>query len=61
MLVHKIDYNSFLKGVRGESIEPVQISIPTVILGISVNNFSDKIDYGKDTEQDISDPNAVDP
>jgi hypothetical protein len=29
-----------------------------VILGISVNNFSDKIDYGKDTEQDINDPNA---
>jgi hypothetical protein len=33
----------------------VQISIPTVILGISAANFSDKIDFGKFVDQDITD------
>lgn len=55
MLVHKIDHSTFIKGVRGEYIDNVQISIPTVILGISSANFSDKLDFGKDADVDIKD------
>jgi len=46
LLVHKIDFSTFTRGVKGEYIEPGQISIPSVILGISSANFSDKIDFG---------------
>ena len=55
LLVHKFDYATFLKGAKGEYIDSVQISIPTVLLGISSANFSDKIDFGKDAEVDIKD------
>lgn len=55
LLVHKIDHSTFMKGVKGEYIEQVQISIPSVILGISAANFSDKIDFGKFVDQDIID------
>jgi hypothetical protein len=33
----------------------VQISIPSVILGISASNFSDKIDFGAHVDEDITD------
>lgn len=56
LLVHKIDYSTFTKGVKGEYIDPIQISHPSVILGISGANFSDKLDFGV-SEQDISDNN----
>ncbi len=55
LLVHKIDFSTFTKGVKGEYIDSVQISIPSVILGISSANFSDKIDFGKDLDVDIAD------
>ena len=55
LLVHKIDFSTFTKGVKGEYIDAVQISIPSVILGISSANFSDKIDFGKDVDVDIAD------
>jgi hypothetical protein len=55
LLVHKIDFNTFTRGVKGEYFDASQISIPSVILGISSANFSDKIDFGVDVEKDISD------
>lgn len=55
LLVHKFDHATFLKGAKGEYIDSIQISIPTVLLGISSANFSDKIDFGKDVENDIKD------
>lgn len=55
LLVHKIDHGSFIKGVRGEYVDASTVSIPTVILGISAANFSDKLDFGKDADVDISD------
>lgn len=55
ILVHKIDFPTFMKGVKGEYIEEVQISIPSVILGISAANFAEKIDFGKDADVDIAD------
>ena len=55
MLVHKLDHATFIKGVRGEYIDPVQISIPNVVLGITGANFSDKLDYGAEAEKDIED------
>jgi hypothetical protein len=53
-LVHKIDHSTFIKGVRGEYIDSAQINIPTVVLGISSANFSDKLDFGA-SEHDIAD------
>ena len=53
LLVHKIDFPTFMKGVKGQYIEQVQICIPSVILGISAANFADKIDFGKDQDNDI--------
>jgi hypothetical protein len=35
LLCHKFDFESFKKGVRGEMIDNVQITIPSVILGIN--------------------------
>jgi hypothetical protein len=55
LLVHKIDMSSFTKGVKGEYFDSSQISIPSVILGISSANFSDKIDFGKEAEVDVGD------
>ena len=46
LLVHKIDFSMFTRGVKGEYIDSGNISIPSVILGISSANFSDKIDLG---------------
>ena len=47
-----------MKGVKCEYIDPVQISIPSVILGISASNFSDKIDLGAHVDEDISDSSS---
>ena len=47
LLCHKFDYESFKKGVRGDMIDDVQISIPNVILGISEATYGDKVDLGK--------------
>ena len=47
LLCHKFDFQSFKKGVRGDSVEDVQISIPNVILGISEATFGDAIDLSK--------------
>lgn len=55
MICHKFDYESYKKGTKGDSVENVQISLPSVILGISEATFGDKIDLGKDVGQDISD------
>ncbi len=46
MLCHKIDIQAFYKGARGDYIEPVQVTIPPIILGVSEATFADKIDYG---------------
>ena len=46
MLVHKFDYETFKKGVRGDLIDEVQVTIPNVILGISEATFSDKFELG---------------
>jgi hypothetical protein len=45
--MHKFDMSSFVKGARGDEVDPVQVSLPSVILGISGATFSDKIDFGK--------------
>lgn len=55
MLCYKFDYETFKKGVRGDLIDEVQISIPNVILGITETTFSDKIELGKQTEIDVQD------
>jgi len=55
LLVHKIDYPTFMKGVKCEYIDKESINIPSVLLGISSSNFSDKIDFGAHTDQDIED------
>lgn len=47
LLCHKFDFESFKKGVRGDGVEDVQISIPNVILGISEATFGDPIDLSK--------------
>lgn len=46
MITHKFDLPSFIKGVRGDSIEPDSVAIPSVVLGISDATFADKIDIG---------------
>ena len=51
MLCHKLDFESFKKGVRGDSVENIQISIPNVILGISEATFGDPIDLSKEPAQ----------
>ncbi len=55
LLVHKFDYSTFVKGAKGQYIDAIQVSIPTVLLGISSANFSDKIDFGKEVDVDIKD------
>lgn len=48
MLTHKFDVAAFHKSVKGGIVDAVQISIPSVILGISPSTFSDKVDFGQD-------------
>ena len=48
MISYKFDYETFKKGVRGDLIDEVQITIPNVILGISEATFGDKVELGKD-------------
>lgn len=55
LLVHKIDYQTFMKGVKCQYIDKSNITIPSIILGISANNFTDKIDFGPNPDQDIED------
>lgn len=55
MICYKFDFESFKKGSKGDSVEDVQISIPTVILGINEGTFGDAVDLGKDAGQDIAD------
>ena len=58
MLAYKFDYETFKKGVKGDLIDEVQVSLPNVILGISESTFSDKFDLGKEIDNDISDSAA---
>ena len=55
LICHKFDYESFKKGTRGDSVDDVQISIPSVILGSSQATYGDKIELGKDVGEDITD------
>lgn len=45
MISYKIDFGSFLKGAKGDDVQPVQISMPPMILGISEATFADKIQF----------------
>jgi hypothetical protein len=55
MISYKIDYSSFLKGSKGDSVEKVQISMPPMILGISEATFADQIQFISEEEKDITD------
>lgn len=57
MISYKIDFSSFLKGSKGDTIEKVQISMPPMILGISEATFSDEIQFTSEEEKDIADSN----
>ena len=58
MLTHKFDFETFKKGVKGDLIDDVQVSLPNVILGISQATFADKFDLGKEIENDITDSSS---
>lgn len=55
MISYKIDFSSFLKGSKGDTVESVQVSLPPVILGISGASFADEIKFTTEEQKDITD------
>lgn len=45
MISYKIDFTSFIKASKGDSVESSQVSMPPVILGISEATFADEVQF----------------